>query len=183
MGIWCDIQSHPTRPHPLPHPKLRPHIFSTFVPQSVLTDLLFLQEQLFSLFFLDSSIIALNRFLGWRMIICARISQKRRKSSPKIHTCASDFCFSTLYYCTANPPTDHSYVAACAVVCSSVQHLHVRTFCKSETPSENLGTHGSDKRKYNMQVWLWVGQWVWPVEKCSDITSITHIIFLSRDII
>jgi len=27
MGIWCDVQSHPTRPCPLPHPKPRPHIF------------------------------------------------------------------------------------------------------------------------------------------------------------
>ena len=76
--------------------------------QSVLTELLILQEQLFSLFFLDSSIIALNRFHGRRMIICARVSQKRQKLSPKIHTCANDFCFSTPYYCTANPPTDHS---------------------------------------------------------------------------
>ena len=67
-----------------------------------------LQEQLFSPFFLDSNIIALNRFLGWRMIVCARVSQKWQKSSPEIHTCASDFCFSTPYYCTANPPTDHS---------------------------------------------------------------------------
>ena len=32
MGIRCDIQSHPTRPCPLPHPKPRPHIFYTFVP-------------------------------------------------------------------------------------------------------------------------------------------------------
>ena len=34
-----------------------------------------------------------------------------------------------------------------------------------------------------MWAWLWVGQWVWPVEKWSDITSKTHIICLSRDII
>ena len=108
MDIWCDIQSHPTRPRPFPHPKPRPHIFNTFVPAKRINRVADLQEQLFSLFFLDSSIIALNRFLGRRMIVCARVSQKRRKSSPKIHTCANDFCFSTPYYCTANPPTDHS---------------------------------------------------------------------------
>ena len=26
MGIWFDIQSHPTRQRPLPHPKPRPHV-------------------------------------------------------------------------------------------------------------------------------------------------------------
>jgi len=31
-----------------------------------------------------------------------------------------------------------------------------------------------------MWVWLWVGQWVWPVGKLLDITPKTHIIFLSR---
>ena len=108
MGIWCDIPSHPTRPRPLPHPKPRPQIFNTFVPAKHTGRVADLQEQLFSLFFLDWSIIALNRFLGRRMIVCARVSQKRRKSSPKIHTYTNNFCFSTPYYCTANPPTDHS---------------------------------------------------------------------------
>ena len=92
------------------------------------------------------SIIALNRFPGRRMIVCARVSQKRRKSSPKIHTCANDFCFSTPYYCTANPLTNCSYIA-CAEVHSSVQHLHDHSFCKSATPTEILGTHGNDKWK------------------------------------
>ena len=27
MGFWCDIRSLPNRPHPLPHPKPRPHVF------------------------------------------------------------------------------------------------------------------------------------------------------------
>jgi len=108
MGTWCDIPSHPTRPRPLPRPKPRPHIFNTFVPAKRTNRVADLQEKLFSLFFLDSSIIALNRFLGQRMIVCARVSQKRQKSSPKIHTYVNDFCFSTPYYCTANPPTDHS---------------------------------------------------------------------------
>ena len=103
--VWCDIQSYPTRPRPLPHPKPHPHIFNTFVPAKCTNRVADLQEQLFSLFFLDSSIIALNRFLGRRMIVCMRVSQKWRKSFPKIHTYANNFCFSTPYYCTANPPT------------------------------------------------------------------------------
>ena len=180
MGIWCDIQSHPTRPRPLPRPKPRPQIFNTFVPAKRTGRVADLQEQLFSLFFLDSSIIALNRFLGRRMIVCARVSQKRRKSSPKIHVRKRFlFFYSVLLHCQSS---DRPFIAACAIVRSSVQHLHVRSFCKSATSSENLGTHGSDKRKYSKWAWLWVGQWVWPVEMCSDITSKTHIIFLSRDI-
>jgi len=75
MGIWCDIQSHPTMPCLLPHPKPRPLIFNTFVPTKRTNRVADLQEQLFSLFFLDSSIIALNRFLSRRMIVCARVSQ------------------------------------------------------------------------------------------------------------
>jgi len=55
MGIWCDIQSHPTRPCPLPHPKPRPHIFNTFVPAKRTNRVADLQERLFSFFFLDSS--------------------------------------------------------------------------------------------------------------------------------
>ena len=107
MGIWCDIQSHPTRPHPLPHPKPRPHIFNTFVPAKRTNRVADLQEQLFSLFFLDSSIIALNRFLGRRMSNCARVSQKRRKWSPKFtHTQKILFFYSVLLYC--HPPTDRS---------------------------------------------------------------------------
>ena len=58
-----------------------------------------------------------------------------------------------------------------------------RSFCKSAAPSEVVGTHGNDKRKYNMWAWLWVGQWVWPVGNLLDITPKTHTIFLSRDII
>ena len=50
MGIWCDIQSHPTRPRPLPHPKPRPHIFNMFAPAKRTNRVADLQEQLFSLF-------------------------------------------------------------------------------------------------------------------------------------
>ena len=55
MGIWCDIPSHPTRPRPLPRPKPRPHIFNSFVPAKRTNRVADLQEQLFSLSFLDSS--------------------------------------------------------------------------------------------------------------------------------
>ena len=109
MGIWCDIPSHPTRPCPLPHPKPHPHIFNTIIPTKQTNRVADLQEQLFSLSsWIQVSFIVLNRFLIRRMIVCASVSQKRQKSSPKIHTYANGFCFSTRYYCTADPPTDHS---------------------------------------------------------------------------
>ena len=103
-----------------------------------------------------------------------------RQRPPKIHTYVNDFCFSTPYYCTANPPTDiHS-----SMCCSSF--VSVALTCPLFLQIGNTlrkSWHGSDKRKYNMWAWLWVGQWVWPVEKWSDITSKPHIIFLSRDTI
>jgi len=112
MDMWCDIQSYLIRPRPfplpLPHPKPCPHIFNAFVPAKNTNRVADLQEQLYSLFFLDSSIIALNRFLGQRMSNRARVSQKWWNSSPKIHTYANNFVFSTLYYCTGNPPTNRS---------------------------------------------------------------------------
>ena len=63
-------------------------------PQSVLTELLICRSNCshFS-FWIQVSIIALNRFLGRRMIVCARVSQKQRKSSPEIHTYANDSVF------------------------------------------------------------------------------------------
>ena len=78
-------------------------------PQSILTELLICRSN-YSHFssWIQVNIIAFNRFLGRRMIVCTRVSQKQQKSSPNIHTYANDFCFSTPYYCTANPPTDHS---------------------------------------------------------------------------
>ena len=78
-------------------------------PQSVLTELLICRSN-YSHFssWIQVNIIAFNRFLGRRMIVCTRVSQKQQKSSPNIHTYANDFCFSTPYYCTANPLTDHS---------------------------------------------------------------------------
>jgi len=164
MGMWCDLQSHLTRPCPLPHPKPCPHVFSMFVPAKHTNQVADLQKQLFSLFFLDSSIIALNIFLVLRMSNCMRVSQKQRNSSPQIHTCTNDFVFySVLLYCQSS---DCPLIAACAVVCSSSsQFVHVHSFCKSATLSKIVGRHGGDKWKYNMSAWLWVGQWVWPVEK------------------
>jgi len=82
MGIWCDIPSHPTRSRPLPHPKPCPQIFNTFVPAKC-TKLLICRSNCLHFFsWIQVSIIALNRFLGRRMIVCARVSQKRRKLSP-----------------------------------------------------------------------------------------------------
>ena len=182
MGIWCDIQSHPTRPCPLPHPKPRPLIFNTFVPAKRTNRVADLQEQLFPLFFLDSSkyrcpqqvFRSEDDHLRESFPVTAKIVSKNTHVRKRFL-----FFYSVLLHCQSS---DRPFIAACAIVRSSVQRLHVRSFCKSATSSENLGTHGSDKRKYSKWAWLWVGQWVWPVEMCSDITSTTHIIFLSRDI-
>ena len=160
MGIWCDIQSHPTRPRPFPHPKPRPHIFNT--TQSVLTELLIYRSNC-------------SHFPGFKYHFPQQVSRSEddrlRESFPETVKIVSKnahvrkqflFFYSVLLHCQSS---DRSFIAACTVVRSSVQRLHVRSFCKSATPSENLGTHGSNKRKYNMWAWLWVGQWVWPVEK------------------
>ena len=149
-------------------------------PQSVLTELLICKSNFSS--WIQVSIIALNKILGRRMIVCARVFQKRRKSSPKIHTCAKDFCFSTPYYCTANPPTDHSQQHLLQFVRQYSAYMSALSANRQHPRKIYIGIHGSDKQKY-MWAWLWVGQWVWPVEKLSDITSKTHIIFLSRNII
>ena len=75
MGMYCDIQSHPTRPLQLPHPKSHLHVFNTFLPAKRTSRVADLQEQLFSLFFLDSSSIAFNRYLSRRMSNCTRFSR------------------------------------------------------------------------------------------------------------
>ena len=158
MGIWCDIPSHPTRPRPLPHPKPRPQIFNTFVPAKHTGRVADLQEQLFSLFFLDSSKYHCPQQVSRSEDDRLRESfPETAKNLSKIHTYANDFCFSTPYYLHCQS-SDRPFIAACAVVRSSMQRLHVRSFCKSATPSENLGMHSSDKRKYNMWAWLWAGQ-------------------------
>jgi len=81
MDMWCDIQSHPTRP--------KPTHFNAFAPTKHTKRVV----DLFSLFFVDSSIIALNRYIGQSMSKYARASQKRHNLSPKIHTCTNDFVF------------------------------------------------------------------------------------------
>ena len=109
MGIWCDIQSHPTRPRPLPHPKPRPLIFNTFVPAKRTNRVADLQEKLFPLFFLDSS-----KYRCPQQVSRSE-DDRLRESFPvaaKIVSKNTDvrkrYLFSTPYYCTANPPTDHS---------------------------------------------------------------------------
>ena len=150
-------------------------------PQSVPAELLICRSNCSHISsWIQVRIIALNRFLGRRMIVCARVSQKRRKSSPKIRT---QTIFVFLLRIIALPilrPTIHS-----SMCCSSFVNVALTCplFLQIGSTLRNLGTHGSDKRKYNMWAWLWVGQWVWPVGKWSDITSETHIIFISRDII
>ena len=85
-------------------------------PQSVLTELLICRSNCshFSSR-IQVTIIALNRFLGRRMIVCASVSQKRRKSSPKIPRAQTIFVF--LLRIIALPilrPTIHS-----SMCCSS----------------------------------------------------------------
>ena len=163
MGIWCDIASHQATP--ISPPKATPTHFYMFVPAKRTNRVADLQEHLFSLFFLCSS----------KYHCPQQVSQSEddrlRESFPETAKIVSKnthvlkrflFFYSVLLYCRSS---DRPFIAACAVVRSSVWRSHVRSFCKSATPSENLGTHGSDKRKYNMWAWPWVGQWVWPVEK------------------
>ena len=95
--LWvCGVISHHIPPgHTHCHAQSYTHTFSIrSCAQSVLTELLICRSNC-SYFssWIQVSIIALNRFLGRRMIVCARVSQKRQKSSPKIHTYANDFCF------------------------------------------------------------------------------------------
>ena len=114
--------------------------FNTFVPAKHTNRVADLQEQLFSLFFLDSSIIALNRFLGRRSE-----DDRLHESFPEMAKIISKntherkrflFFYSVLLHCQFS---DRPFIAACFVVCSSVQHLHICSFCKSAKPSKNLG--------------------------------------------
>ena len=145
MGIWCDIQSHPARPHPLPlplpHPKSHPHIFNTVYTQSVPTKLLLICRSNCSHFsLLDSSIVAVNRFLGRRMSNCARVSQKRRKWSPKFtHTQKILFFYSVLLYC--HPPTDRSqqhvlqFIRQCSAYMSALSANQQNSRCVNQQNS------------------------------------------------
>jgi len=145
MGIWCDIQSHLTRPRPLPHPKPRPHIFNTFVPAKHSNQVADSQEQLFSLFFLDSS------KYHWPQQVSRSEDEQLRESfsetakivSKNTHVCKR-FYFSTLYYCTADPPTDR-YSMCCSWFVSVA--LTCPLFLQIGNTLEILGTHDSDKRK------------------------------------
>ena len=125
--------------------------------QSVPTELLICRSNCSH--FLDSSIIGLNRFLGRRMSNCARASQNRQKSFQKIRTYANDFIF--LLRITVLP-TVHSSMCCSLFMCVVLTYP---LFLQSATPSEILSTRDNNKRKQNMWGWLWVGQWVWPVEK------------------
>ena len=52
MGIWCDIQLHPTRLRPLPSHCPHPHIFNAFVPAKHTNRVADLQEHAIVLTFL-----------------------------------------------------------------------------------------------------------------------------------
>ena len=120
MGIWCDIQSHPTRPRPLPHPKPRPLIFNTFVPAKRTNRVADLQEQLFPLFFLDSSKYRCPQqvfrteddHLRESFPVTAKIVSKNTHVRKRFL-----FFYSVLLHCQSS---DRPFIAACAIVRSSV---------------------------------------------------------------
>ena len=84
--------------------------FNTFVPAKRTNRVADLQEQFFSLFFLDSSTC------HWPQQVSRSKDEQLRESfsetakivSKNTHVRKRSY-FSTLYYCTANPPTDRSY--------------------------------------------------------------------------
>ena len=115
MGIWCDIQSHPTRPRPFPHPKPRPHIFNT--TQSVLTELLIYRSNC-------------SHFPGFKYHFTQQVSRSEddrlRESFPETVKIVSKnahvrkqflFFYSVLLHCQSS---DRPFIAAYAVVRSSV---------------------------------------------------------------
>ena len=113
MDIWCDIHSYLTRPRPLPlplpQPKPCPHIFNAFVLAKNTNRVADLQEQLFSLFFLDSSKYHCPQQVSWSEDeqLCESLPEMVKLISKNTHICER-FCFSTPYYCTRNPLTDRS---------------------------------------------------------------------------
>ena len=120
MGIWCNIQSHPTRARPLPHPKSCPHIFNTFISAKRTNRVADLQEQLFSLFFLDSS-----KYHCPQQVSRSE-DDRLRESFPEMAKIVSKnthvhkrflFFYSVLLHCQSS---DRPFIAACAVVHSSV---------------------------------------------------------------
>jgi len=112
MGIWYDIQAHPTRP--------RPHIFNTFVPAKRTNRVADLQKQLFSLFFLDSS-----KYHCPQQVSRSE-DDRLHESFPETAKIVSKnthvrkrflFFYSVLLHCQSS---DRPFIVACAVVCSSV---------------------------------------------------------------
>jgi len=118
MCIWCDITS--TRPRPLPRPKPRPHIFTMFVPAERTNRVADLQEQLFSLFFLDSS-----KYHCPQQVSRSE-DDRLRESFPETAKIVSKnthvrkrflFFYSVLLHCQSS---DRPFIAACAIAHLSV---------------------------------------------------------------
>jgi len=113
MGVWRDIQPHPTRPHPLLLPlaqlKPCPQVINVFLPAKHTYRAADLQEQQFSLFFLDSSIYHYSQQVSWSEDeqLCMSFPEMAQLICNNTCTCKL-FCFSTLCYCTANSTTVHS---------------------------------------------------------------------------
>jgi len=157
--MWWDITSPQAAPISPPKATLT-KLIRSYPQTGRVADL---QEQLFSLFFQDSSKYHCLQQVsvgGWSS---AREFPRNGENLLQIYT-PTQTIFVFLLRITALPilrPTIHS-----SMCCSSFVNVALTCpfFLHSATPSENLVTHGRDKQKY-MWAWVWVGKWVWPVEK------------------
>ena len=154
-------------------------IFNTFVPAKCTNRVADLQEQLFSLFFLDSS-----KYRSPQQVSRSE-DDRLRESFPVTAKIVSKnthvrkrflFFYSVLLHCQILRPTIHSsIVCQCSAYMSALsanrQHPLKILARMAAINGSTTGGHGFGCGK------------VWPVEKWSDITSKTHIILLSRDII
>ena len=143
--LWVyGVISHPTRPRPFPQPKPRPQIFNRFVPAKRTAELLICRSNCSHL--LDSSKHHCPQQVS------RSEDDRLRESFPETAKIVSKnthmrkrflFFYSVLLHCQSS---DRPFIAACAVVRSSVWRSHVRSFCKSATPSQLVGARHAWQR-------------------------------------
>ena len=103
------IQSFPTRPHPLPSPMFTCYQCACTCKAKFLARVTNYQGQLFSLFFKDSSISTLKRFLARRVINYVCFPKQWNFSPERNVYVHKSLCVSTQCYCTASSLTDGSW--------------------------------------------------------------------------
>ena len=123
-----------------------------------LTDL---QEQLFSPFFLESSVF--NNFLGWRMHICTCVRRKRLKTSiyksigvrgSALYMCHKFQSVPSLRYCNASPTRDHTRYYNSSPILERICSFFLQI-------STTLRIYWQFyERICNMWVWPWAWHWV-----------------------